>query len=157
MLLVVAAVAQETLAQIPSLLVLIVLAVAALVWLRRVIHLGLLQESREIPVGDPITCPNCSHVTPLHTFCGHCGISLRALPKARNAAAAAPVAAADLPERQRLGWHANTGETVTTRRVGSHASGLDDWERRDGVWAMTRRVCAYDWSRSDPATKRWFD
>ena len=34
---------------------------------------------------------------------------------------------------------------------------LDDWERRDGVWAMTRRVCAYDWSRSDPATKRWFD
>ena len=34
---------------------------------------------------------------------------------------------------------------------------IDDWERRDGVWAMTRRVCAYDWSRSDPATQRWFE
>ena len=94
-LLVVAALAQEKLAQIPSLLLLVVLAVVALIWLRRVIHLGLLQESREYPVGDAIVCPNCGRTTPLHTFCGHCGISLRALPKARNAAPVPGAAAAD--------------------------------------------------------------
>ena len=91
-LLVVAALAQESLAQIPALLVLALLAVGALIWLRRVIHLGLLQESREIPVGEPIVCPDCGQLTPMHTFCGRCGVSLRALPKARNTAPAPAVA-----------------------------------------------------------------
>jgi hypothetical protein len=58
-----------------------VLAAAALVWLRRTIQLGLRQESEEKPVGPPIECPSCHHETPLHTFCGHCGTGLRALPK----------------------------------------------------------------------------
>ena len=128
-LLVVAALAQEKLAQIPSLLVLVLLAVVALIWLRRVIHLGLLQESREIPVGDPITCPNCGKTTPLHTFCGHCGISLRALPKARNAApipAAAmgpdgliapnEVASTDTGSIQGSGAAASRGGDVDARR-----------------------------------------
>jgi hypothetical protein len=33
---------------------------------------------------------------------------------------------------------------------------LDDFERRDGVWAITRRRCLYDWSRSDDATAPWW-
>lgn len=65
------------------LLCLAVLDVIALLWLRRVIHLGLLEESAEIPIGPPITCANCGHETPAHTFCINCGISLQALPKVR--------------------------------------------------------------------------
>jgi RsiW-degrading membrane proteinase PrsW (M82 family) len=54
-----------------------------LLWLRRVIHLGLLEESTELPIEPPITCANCGARTPRHTFCINCGISLRALPKVR--------------------------------------------------------------------------
>jgi len=68
-------------------IVLAVLAAVAILWLRATLHLGLLEESRETPVGRTIVCPNCGHATPEHTFCGHCGISLRALPKARRVAA----------------------------------------------------------------------
>jgi hypothetical protein len=50
------------------------------------------------------------------------------------------VAAADLPERQRLGWHAGTGEQVDTRRIGSHATGLDDWERQLMEFVGRRRL-----------------
>jgi hypothetical protein len=53
--------------------------------LRRAIHVGLLEESREIPIGPEITCPNCLARTARHTFCGNCGVSLQALPKARPA------------------------------------------------------------------------
>jgi hypothetical protein len=49
--------------------------------LRRSIHIGLLEESSETPIGGDIVCPNCGHVTAQHTFCGHCGVSLQALPK----------------------------------------------------------------------------
>lgn len=90
-LLIVAALAAELFDEFLQLVVLAALAAIAIVLLRRVIHLGLLQEAREIPIGDPITCPNCGKSTPSHTFCGHCGISLRALPKAGHAA---PVAVA---------------------------------------------------------------
>jgi hypothetical protein len=34
---------------------------------------------------------------------------------------------------------------------------LDDFERRDGVWAIKRRRCLYDWGRSDDATTPWWD
>ena len=60
------------------------LAAVALVWLRRTIHLGLLEESLEIEVGDDIVCANCGATTRHHTFCGNCGIALRALPKQRR-------------------------------------------------------------------------
>jgi ribosomal protein L32 len=59
----------------------------ALLWLRLVIHLGLLEESAEMPIGPPITCVNCGAETPRHTFCINCGISLQALPKVRPEAA----------------------------------------------------------------------
>lgn len=54
-----------------------------IVLLRRAIHVGLLEESLEIPVGPEFSCPNCGGQTLRHTFCGRCGISLQALPKAR--------------------------------------------------------------------------
>jgi hypothetical protein len=65
------------------LLCLAALDVAVLTWLRRVIHVGLLEEAAEIPVGPPIACANCGAQTPRHTFCVNCGISLQALPKVR--------------------------------------------------------------------------
>ncbi|HUR16655.1 MAG TPA: hypothetical protein VMZ33_05180 [Candidatus Limnocylindrales bacterium] len=83
-LLVAAGLAKATLPLVPQTVVLIVLAAVALVWLRRVIHLGLLQESREIEIGSEIVCPNCGRPTPSHTFCGKCGVSLSALPRSRG-------------------------------------------------------------------------
>jgi hypothetical protein len=65
------------------LLCLAALDAPALLWLRRVIHLGLLEESADLPIGPPITCANCGAQTPRHTFCINCGISLQALPKVR--------------------------------------------------------------------------
>ena len=56
----------------------------ALIWLRRIIHLGLLQESLEIEIGPDIACANCGKPTPSHSYCGECGVSLRALPKSRG-------------------------------------------------------------------------
>jgi len=53
----------------------------AIVLLRRAIHVGLLEECSETPIGGDFICPNCGHATERHTFCGHCGISLQALPK----------------------------------------------------------------------------
>ena len=80
-LLVVAGMAKALLPLIPATVVLALVAAAALLWLRATLHLGLSQESREITVSRSIICPNCGHSTPEHTFCGHCGISLRALPR----------------------------------------------------------------------------
>ena len=81
--LVVAALVQLLLPSGLTLVVLLVLAAGALIWLRRVIHLGLLQEAAEIAVGPEITCANCGNHTAQHTFCAECGVALRALPKAR--------------------------------------------------------------------------
>jgi RsiW-degrading membrane proteinase PrsW (M82 family) len=64
-----------------ALLVLIVLDALALIALRRVLHVGLLEESREIEIGPDIECPNCGQSTPHHTFCANCGVALGALPK----------------------------------------------------------------------------
>ena len=67
-----------------ALLVIVVLAAVALTWLRRVIHVGLLQEADEIPIGPTILCPECGKETPRHTYCGNCGASLKALPRNRQ-------------------------------------------------------------------------
>ncbi len=63
---------------------LIVLDVIALLWLRRVLHIGLLQEASEIEIGPEITCANCGAQTARHSYCSNCGISLQALPKERR-------------------------------------------------------------------------
>ncbi len=64
---------------------LLVLDAAALVLLRRALHVGLLEEAAEGEIGPPIRCANCQAMTPVHTFCGNCGIALKALPKVRPA------------------------------------------------------------------------
>lgn len=83
-MLVIASLGQLLLPDWAALILYAVLAAAALVWLRRVLHLGLLQESLEISVGADIACANCGKTTPRHSFCLHCGISLLALPKSRR-------------------------------------------------------------------------
>jgi hypothetical protein len=74
-----------------ALVLLLVLAALALLWLRQVIHVGLLEEAAEMEMGPEITCANCGHSTPSRGFCIGCGMSLKALPKlsARRAARAA--------------------------------------------------------------------
>ncbi len=57
------------------------LAGVALIWLRRTLHVGLLEEAFEIEIGDEIICANCGKPTRRHTFCGNCGVALHALPK----------------------------------------------------------------------------
>lgn len=74
--------------QLATLVLLTAIVGVALLWLRRIIHVGLIQEAREIPVGEPAPCPSCGRATARHTFCGACGVSLRALPKDRSSAAA---------------------------------------------------------------------
>jgi hypothetical protein len=69
--------------QIIDVAVQLVLAAVSLLWLRRTLHLGLLEEAFEIEIGDEITCANCGKRTRRHTFCGECGIALHALPKQR--------------------------------------------------------------------------
>ena len=95
LVLIAAAIGQQLLPFLPALLWQAFLAIIALVWLRAVIHLGLLQEAAEIPIGSPITCPHCGRMTPAHSFCGNCGASLRAVPKA--AATRATAIRPDLP------------------------------------------------------------
>jgi hypothetical protein len=67
-----------------ALIVYLVLDVVALIWLRHVLHFGLLEEAAEIEIGPEITCANCGATTPRHSFCSNCGISLLALPKVRS-------------------------------------------------------------------------
>jgi hypothetical protein len=62
------------------------LDLVGLVLLRHAIHVGLLEEADETPIGPEIVCANCGHRTATHTFCGNCGIALKALPKPGSAA-----------------------------------------------------------------------
>lgn len=79
-----AAIGQLLLTETWALVWLAVLAALPLIWLRRTIHLGLLEESAEGEIGLAVRCWNCERLTPHHTFCAHCGIALRALPKVRH-------------------------------------------------------------------------
>ena len=67
-----------------------VAAAISLLWLRATIHLGLLEEANESEIGPPLRCANCGRMTPGHTFCGWCGVSLQALPKRSGMVAAQP-------------------------------------------------------------------
>ncbi len=88
---------QLLLPKFAALVVYLVLDAVALVCLRMVLHLGLLEESAEIEVGPDIVCANCGHTTPAHSFCINCGISLLALPKRPGPAGPAGPAAAPDP------------------------------------------------------------
>ncbi|MFN2545223.1 MAG: hypothetical protein ABR600_11745 [Actinomycetota bacterium] len=85
-LVVVTAIGQLYLANWAALVVYGIVAIGALIWLRQVIHIGLLQEASEIPIGPEIVCANCGATTARHSFCSNCGISLLALPKRMEAA-----------------------------------------------------------------------
>jgi hypothetical protein len=80
-----AALAELYLKQWWTLAVTALAAALGLLWLRRLIHLGLREEAAEREIGSLIECPSCHGPTPAHTFCGHCGGALHALPKARAA------------------------------------------------------------------------
>ncbi|MDX6645407.1 MAG: hypothetical protein QOK40_1134, partial [Miltoncostaeaceae bacterium] len=77
--------AQLAVGRATSLALLVALDALALLWLRQVVHLGLVQEAAEVPVGPALVCANCGRQTPRHSFCAHCGVSLLALPKPRPA------------------------------------------------------------------------
>jgi hypothetical protein len=96
-----AALGRTFLTSLAALAWLLVLTALALTWMRMLIHLGLLQEMAEIPIGAPITCPDCGQLTPHHSFCAACGISLHALPRERHPAPdGAPDVATDVaPDR----------------------------------------------------------
>lgn len=80
-LLVAAAAGQRWLSLGLWLIVLLALDGAALLWLRRTLSAGLLEEAAEREIGPPVRCSNCGSQTPRHTFCSTCGVALRALPK----------------------------------------------------------------------------
>jgi len=61
----------------------VALDLVSLALLRRALHLGLVEEAAEVEIGPAITCANCGATTARHTFCGNCGIALKALPKDR--------------------------------------------------------------------------
>jgi hypothetical protein len=90
---------------------LLVLDGIALVWLRLMLQLGLREEAAEFAIGPDIQCPNCGAQTPHHSYCAECGVSLRALPKRREAAAP-PTAAPP---------HASRSPVVTRGRVQAFA------------------------------------
>ncbi len=89
-----AGIGRFVLPSIAALVWLVVLAAVALVWMRLLIHLGLLQEAAEIEIGPQVVCPECGALTPHHTFCISCGIALRALPRV-SSQGAEPAAEAD--------------------------------------------------------------
>ena len=90
-LLVLAAIAQLTLASGLALAIIAALATAALLWLRQVIHVGLLEEALLIEDAPIITCANCGHRTRRGSFCEYCGIALAALPASRSSVRASPL------------------------------------------------------------------
>ncbi len=90
--LVIPALVQLTLPSGVSLAIIAVLAVLALLWLRQVIHVGLLEEALEIEDAPIVTCANCGNRTRLGAFCESCGISLAALPASRSSVRPSPFA-----------------------------------------------------------------
>ncbi len=89
-LLIIPAIAQITLPSGLALVIVAALAVGGLLWLRQVIHVGLLEEALELEDAPIITCANCGHRTRRGAFCEYCGISLAALPSSRSALHRAP-------------------------------------------------------------------
>ena len=63
--------------------VLVVAAVALLLYVRLVIHDALLVEGAEHQIGPDSVCPECHHVVPAMAFCPNCGAARSAAPKGR--------------------------------------------------------------------------
>jgi hypothetical protein len=67
----------------------VLLDLVAIVLLRSALHVGLLEQAAEQPIGPETRCANCGASTAVHTFCGNCGIARAALPRARDDASGA--------------------------------------------------------------------
>ena len=73
-----------------ALAVIAALGIAGLVWLRQVIHVGLLEEALLIEDGPIIVCANCGERTRRGSFCENCGIATSALPASRSVVGSGP-------------------------------------------------------------------
>lgn len=83
MLVVVALVQLETSPGV-ALVIIAIIAALGMMWLRQVIHVGLLEEALLIEDAPVIVCANCQHRTRKGRFCEYCGIALAALPASRS-------------------------------------------------------------------------
>lgn len=90
-MLVAAAIVQAALPVGAALVILAALAVVGILWLRRVVHVGLIEEALEIESAATTACGNCGRETRLGSFCEHCGIALSALPRSRSGSHSMPV------------------------------------------------------------------
>jgi len=90
-LLIAGALAQAALPVGVALVILAALAVVGILWLRRAVHVGLIEEALEIESAATAPCGNCGRNTRLGSFCEHCGIALSALPRSRSGSHAMPV------------------------------------------------------------------
>jgi hypothetical protein len=64
----------------------LVITVLALLALRVVLHMALLNEEHDPGSGAPLLCPNCDHVVPDMAFCPNCGVATNASSRSsRNA------------------------------------------------------------------------
>jgi len=80
-LLVGAALLQLALDRWAALAALVGLDLVALLWLRGLIHVGLVEEDVEVLDAPPVHCPSCGRTAPAQRFCSYCGVARRALPK----------------------------------------------------------------------------
>ena len=89
-----AAVVQLTVAPGVALAIIAALAVVGLLWLRQVLHVGLLEGALLIEDAPIIRCANCDARTRRGSFCENCGIALSALPRSRSTVQPSPFASA---------------------------------------------------------------
>lgn len=59
-------------------------AIIALLLLRRVLHVGLIEKGRPLGHGGDTTCPQCGHRIGDVAFCPYCGLALHATTKRRR-------------------------------------------------------------------------
>jgi hypothetical protein len=64
-----------------ALAALVVLDIGALIWLRLLIHVGLVEVRMEAGASSAGACVNCGRAMPRAAFCSYCGVATRALPK----------------------------------------------------------------------------
>lgn len=108
-LLIAPAVVQISLPRGLALAIIAALALLGLLWLRQVIHVGLLEEALEVEDAPIITCANCGHRTRRGAFCEYCGISLAALPASRSAVQRMPRPSSSGDQSARDGSKRETG------------------------------------------------
>jgi len=63
--------------------VLVIVAIALLLYLRLVIHDALLVEGAEHEIGPDSMCPECHRIVPTMAFCPACGAARSAAPKGK--------------------------------------------------------------------------